>query len=80
MASNNRRKKRERRPNLPQQSAVRQPRTRSGAGSSLGRGAAVLEEEDLPTMYAHVRRDMIRIAVLGVVLCAAIYASQFVAL
>ena len=79
MASNNRRKKRDRKPNLPQQSAARQPRTRTAAVAGRVQVAAV-EVEDLASMYSHVRRDLLRIAVLGALLCVAIYASQFVAL
>ena len=79
MASNNRRKKRDRKPNLPQPAAVRQPRQRPGAGAASGPVAAA-ETQDLKSMYSHVRRDLFRIAILGTLLCAAIYGSQFVAL
>lgn len=80
MAQNSRRNRRDQKSAAPP-AVVRRPRPRPGATSAATAAQsvrAIAESEDLDTTYAHVRRDLIRIAVLGVLLFAAIYGSQFV--
>jgi hypothetical protein len=48
--------------------------------STAAAPATVSATEDLSESYAHVKRDLTRIVILGAVLLVGIYLSQFIAL
>ncbi|MCB0216326.1 MAG: hypothetical protein H6648_10270 [Caldilineae bacterium] len=80
MASNSRRDRRDRKPSQPP-AVARRPRPRPGmVGDEPAPGSvrAMVEAEDLGMAYAHVRRDLTRIAVFGVMLFALIFASKLI--
>ncbi len=73
-----------RRPSVPPP-RPRAPKGRRHARASVtshqaSRAAATAAPEDLSVRYAHVKRDLIRIVVLGAMMFALIYATTLVSL
>ena len=52
--------------------------SQSGGAATIVREEPVLASDEVATIYGHVRRDLMRIAVLAVALFAVIVAARFI--